>query len=111
MDGGVQAVVELELSGSGQAVWEVVRAADGQALPELSATVTISKDPQRHRFVLRGQLPMDGLFLRLRMTPGSKHRGAINAWVEREQIARLHRDVHEGRRNQSGITFDALPMD
>ena len=107
-DGACQAEVTFRGSGDGEVVLTVER--DGQALPGLTARVPVGAEARDYRFVLRNQLPADGLELVVEVPAGFDTDGRIDGVLLVDRVARLHRAEMTGEASRGSIDFDVLPL-
>jgi hypothetical protein len=107
-DAGEQVVVNFTAqSQDASALRFNVRHQFGGQLPGYGQVVEVESDVRMYRFVLRSQLPVDGLILSIEV-PAGVIIGEVVAQRQTDEVARPHRDDHEGVPHQGGVTFDLL---
>lgn len=107
LDGGQQIEVTFRARSDSKApITYSVRYGD-QPLPGLSQTVQTSGDWKNDRFILRSQLPADGLFMCFDIPNGVTVEQVV-ALRENDVAARIHRSTDEGKRHRGGVTLDVL---
>ncbi len=67
-------------------------------------------DARDYRFVLRNQLPADGLELVVELPAGFDTDGRIDGTLLVDRVARLHRGGDDGDAHRGSIDFDVLPL-
>lgn len=118
-DGAMQAEIVFEGAGaraeagagsepSGEVVFRVERS--GEALPGLTARVPAGPERRSYRFVVRNQLPADGLEIVVELPPGFRAEERVRGELFVDQVARLHRGVMEGEAHRGSLEFDVLPV-
>ena len=106
-DGAMQAEVTLRGSGTGEVAVSVERG--GEALPGLAAAVPAGPQPRSFRFVLRNQLPADGLELVIDLPAGFEAADRPESLLMVDRVARPHRGQMEGSAHRGSVDFDLLP--
>lgn len=109
LEGGEQLVLQLTAkSPVSSALRFDLRHQSGGPLPGYGQVVAVGTEPRAYRFVLRTQLPAEDLILCLQVPEGVVIE-KVTAQRETEEVARPHRDDHEGVPHQGGVSFDLLP--
>jgi hypothetical protein len=109
LESGEQVVIHfIAKSSTSSALRFDLRHQTGGPLPGYGQVVAVGAEPRDYRFVLRTQLPADGLVLCIELPDGVVVEDAT-AQRETEEVARPHRDDHEGVPHQGGVAFDLLP--
>ncbi|HAV13030.1 MAG TPA: hypothetical protein DCX06_06000, partial [Opitutae bacterium] len=110
IEGGEQIVLTFMASSTmGQATLQFnVYHELGGMLPGYEQAITVGEKVKQYRFVLSAQLPADDLVVSLSV-PSNVRISEASAQRETEEVARPHRDDHEGIPHQGGVSFDILP--
>jgi hypothetical protein len=108
IEGGEQFVVQFQGSSArGGEIRFRVRHLDGGYLPGYDQIIKATASSRAYRFVLRSQMPADGLILSMEI-PNDFQPRDLSAQRQTEEVARPHRDDHEGIPHQGGLSFDLL---
>jgi len=108
LEGGEQVVLTFNADAS--RVGEMrfrVRHTDGGFLPGYDQIVDATVGSRAYRFIFRSQMPAEGLILSLEIPDGFQPRDIL-AQRQTEEVARPHRDDHEGIPHLGGLNFDLL---
>jgi hypothetical protein len=108
IEGGEQFVAQFQGSSArGGEIRFRLRHRDGGYLPGYDQIIKATASSRAYRFVLRSQMPADGLILSMEIPNDFQPRN-ISAQRQTEEVARPHRDDHEGIPHQGGMNFDLL---
>ena len=109
LEGGEQIVVKFTARSTGaSAVRFNVKHPLGGTLPGFEQVLKVGEEPREYRCVLRSQLPVDELIVSIEVPPSVRVDDVV-AQRQTQEVARPHRDDHEGLPHQGGVTFDMLP--
>ncbi|MGZ0709711.1 hypothetical protein ACWPKO_15385 [Coraliomargarita sp. W4R53] len=108
LDGGEQVVLSFRAKSTRPSQIRFrIRHEGGGYLPGYDQFVRVGTQAHAYRWVLRTQLPADGLVLSVELADGVQVSDE-EAQRQVEEVARPHRDDHEGIPHQGGVTFDLL---
>jgi len=82
---------------------------NGIALPGLTAEAALTDAWKDHRFVLRIQLPIDGLAVAIVPVGDDAEIAEAGARLFADQAVNLTQGRLDGVRHRGGVTFDLLP--
>jgi hypothetical protein len=108
LEGGEQIVLQVQgRATNGGELRFRVRHESGGYLPGYNQIVEASRESHKYGFVLRSQMPADRLVLSVEMPSGFTVE-KVTAQRQTDEVARPHRDDHEGIPHQGGVSFDLL---
>jgi hypothetical protein len=109
LDSGEQIeIVTRASSAGGRAILRFTVLCDGRPLPGLRHDIKVSDSLRPVRYVLRNQLPTDGISIRVEAINENVELRDLAAYRESEQTTKLTKGKFGGKRHRGAVTFDVV---
>jgi len=109
LDSGEQIeIVTRASSAGGRGILRFTVLREGRPLPGLTHDIKVGNSLRPARYVLRNQLPTDGISIRVEAINANVELRDLAAYRESEQTTKLTKGKFGGKRHRGAVTFDVV---